>query len=187
MNNPLDISQTRHTGRVLVADDDRGSREFLRIALDESGHSVLTAEDGIVALEQALHASPDVILLDITMPKMNGIEVCRQLRQDPRTAHVPILIITGLASQSDRLAAIEAGANDFLNKPVSLDELRLRVSNSVYQHSLFTELSARYKELKEMAELRASLTSLIEADTQTLSVLMHQPEPPKIGENHGAN
>ena len=172
-------SLSNSVGRVLVADDDIKNRILYCTVLTAEGHCVLSADDGAAALEKALTENPDVILLDVTMPKLDGFEVCRRLRQNTRTAHLPILMITALSSKADRLSGIEAGANDFLSKPVELDELRLRVRNAVYQQHLYTELQAKYRELKAMAELRECLTNMIEADTNTLSSMIHQHAPPE--------
>jgi CheY-like chemotaxis protein len=173
--------QTKRVGRILVTDDEGVNRRLFRSVLEAEGHHVLVAEDGVEALEKALGEHPDVILLDISMPRMDGLEVCRRLRQDLRTAHIPILIITALSTKEDRLQGIEAGANDFLTKPIEIDELRLRVRNAVYQQYLYNELQARYQELKAMAELRDSLTTIIKADTDTLSSLLNREA------DHGAN
>ena len=168
-----------HVGRILVADDDEKNRRLFRSILEAEGHCVLEAADGVEALEKALTENPDVILLDVQMPKLDGFEVCRRVRQNAQTAHIPILLVTALDGRADRLTGIQAGANDFLNKPVDNFELRLRVRNAVYQQRLYNELQNRYQELKAMAELRESLTSMIEADTEALSSLMRQPTQPE--------
>ena len=172
-------------GRVLIADDEEMNRWLFRDLLEAEGHCVLLAEDGAEALEKALTQNPGAILLDVAMPKLDGFEVCRRLRLDPRTAHIPILVVTGLESHANRLTGIQAGANDFLSKPVDNIEIQLRVRNAVYQQQLYNELQARYQELKDMAELRESLTSIIEADTAAMSSLM--PQPPQTERTMGGN
>jgi adenylate cyclase len=83
---------------------------------------------------------PDVILLDLMMPKMDGFELCRRLRKDAKTAHLPILMITALSERGDRLMGIQAGANDFLNKPIDIQDVILRVGNAVYAKHLHDQL-----------------------------------------------
>jgi len=92
---------------------------------------------------------PDVILLDLMMPKMDGFEVCRHLRKDAKTTHLPILLITALSERGDRLMGIKAGANDFLNKPIDMQDVILRVGNAVYAKRLHDDLQTE----REKSEL----------------------------------
>ena len=108
------------------------------------------------------------------MPGMNGYEVCRRLKADSRTAPIPILIVTSLADRADRIRGVASGADDFLTKPIDREELVLRVRNSVYRKQLYDELQCKYRELRAMAELRQSLTHLIDADTETMADLLGQ-------------
>lgn len=129
----------RIVGTVLVADDDPINRILLRDLLEAEGHKVEEASDGYEAL-RAASFKPDVVLLDVMMPHMDGFEVCRQLKRDPDLASIPVLIVTSLADRRDRLTGIEAGANDFLTKPLDTHEVALRVRNSVHLRSLYTQL-----------------------------------------------
>ena len=115
---------------------------LLRDPLEARGYEIAEAENGEQALEQAAERPPEVILLDVMLPRMDGFEVCRRLRRDPRTAPIPVLMITALSERRERMAGIAAGANDFLNKPVDLDDLTLRVRNAVYTSQLFNQLQA---------------------------------------------
>jgi two-component system cell cycle sensor histidine kinase/response regulator CckA len=125
---------------VLVVDDDELTRQLLRSLLEtEEGYRVLFAENGTQALELAAHTPPDVVLLDIVMPGIDGFEVCRRLRANPVLRHVPILLLTGLEDRNSRLRGLEAGADEFLNKPVDLIELRTRI-RTITQLNRFRQL-----------------------------------------------
>jgi PAS domain S-box-containing protein len=134
---------------ILVVDDSATNRETLRELLDTKDYRFVEAADGATALRLAAEAPPDLVLLDVVMPNMDGYEVCRRLRADSRLAEVPIIIITALDDQASRLAGLEAGADDFVTNPFNRAELRARV------HSV-TRLN-RYRRLMEtQATLRES-------------------------------
>jgi putative two-component system response regulator len=116
--------------RVLVIDDDEGVRTALERILARDGAEVCAIDDGTEALTAALAWSADTILLDASMPRVDGFEVCRRLKADPRTNLIPVLMITGLDSRDDRLRAHEAGADGFMPKPFDVDELLVRVRTS---------------------------------------------------------
>lgn len=181
-------------GRILVAEDEPINRSLFQRVLKAQGHEVLLAEDGQQALEMACADQPDVILLDVMMPKLNGIEVCRRLKADPATAPIPILMITGSDERAVRIEGVAAGADDFLTKPVDHEELVLRVRNAVIRKQLFDELAKKYAELKTMAELRDSLTSMLDADTEVLASQIQPQAPDAVrlpdraqGDDHGAH
>ena len=111
--------------RLLVVDDDRAVRESLRRALTLEGYEVDLAEDGADGLARVAGASPDAIVLDVAMPVVDGIEMCRRLRDDG--ASLPILMLTARESVSDRVAGLDAGADDYLVKPFALEELLARL------------------------------------------------------------
>ncbi len=154
-------------GRVLVADDEEMNRRMLRDILESEGHQVTLAEDGQEALEKVFAEPPDVVLLDIMMPKMDGYEVCNQLRKDSRTAHLPILIITALKDHDEKLKGIRAGANDFLTKPIDPEEIRLRVKNAVCAKLLYDEVQETLVKLREMEVLRDNLIHMIVHDMRS--------------------
>jgi adenylate cyclase len=132
----------RSRGFVLVVDDEEHNRSLLRDSLEARGYSVSEAENGMCALQKVAQHQPDVILLDLMMPELDGFEVCRRLKMDPKTAHLPILLVTALSEREDRLLGIQAGANDFLNKPIDLQDVILRVRNAVYAKRLHDDLRA---------------------------------------------
>lgn len=112
---------------ILVADDDQIARELLAAHLSVMGFALVFAEDGQAALETAREVVPDIILLDVMMPKMTGFEVCAAIRQDPQLKQIPILMITTLDDRDSRLAGLEAGADEFITKPFDSRELRARI------------------------------------------------------------
>jgi cyclic di-GMP phosphodiesterase len=113
--------------RVLVVDDTESVRSLFRKLLSSDGHDVVSAADGAAALEAVQRHRPDVVLLDVDMPTMDGLEVCRRLKADPSTRLTPVVMVTGQTDLNDRLRGIEAGADEFLSKPVHPQELRVRV------------------------------------------------------------
>ena len=129
-------------GHVLIVDDEEQNRTLLRDPLEAHGHTITEAENGLQALEKVVEHAPDVILLDLMMPGMNGFEVCRRLKSNPASAPIPILMVTALTDRKERLMGIHAGANDFLNKPIDIQDVSMRVGNAIYTKHLFDELQA---------------------------------------------
>ena len=111
------------TGRILVVDDQPLNVKLLEAKLTSEYYDVLTARGGAEAIRMAVEERPDLILLDVMMPDMDGYEVCRHLREQPETMHIPIVMVTALSDTADRVVGLEAGADDFLTKPV--DDLAL--------------------------------------------------------------
>src|SRR5439155_9026916 len=111
--------------RILVVDDDRAVRESLRRSLEFNGYQVEMASDGQQALESVNSARPDAIVLDVMMPRLDGLEVCRRLRGTGDD--LPILVLTARDLVSDRVAGLDAGADDYLPKPFALEELLARL------------------------------------------------------------
>jgi putative two-component system response regulator len=128
--------------RVLIADDTESIRALFTRLLAADGYDVVAAEDGAAALDAIREHHPDVILLDVTMPRVDGLEVCRRLKADPATRLTPVVLITGQAGLDDRIRGIEAGADDFLSKPVHPHELRARVRSLSRFKSLIDALDS---------------------------------------------
>jgi two-component system phosphate regulon response regulator PhoB len=114
-------------GTVLVIDDEADLVELVRYNLDKEGFAVLAAADGESGLEAARRRKPDVIVLDVMMPGMDGLEVCRQLRSDERTRLIPLIMLTARAAEADRIVGLEMGADDYVTKPFSPRELTARI------------------------------------------------------------
>lgn len=112
---------------ILIVDDTETGREILEALLYSPAYELVFAVNGIDALEKAAAVTPDLILLDVMMPGMDGFEVCRHLRADPVLAEIPIILVTALDDRSSRIQGIEAGADDFVTKPFDHAELRARV------------------------------------------------------------
>lgn len=154
-------------GRVLVVDDEPRNRELLRDMLELRGYSVDEAANGAEVFERFAAAEPDVVLLDVAMPEMDGLTVCRRLKADGKTAAVPVIMVTAHTDRLDRLAGIEAGANDYLTKPVDLQDMVLRVRNAVNAKRQHDELRQSYARLRELEHLRDSLTHMVVHDLRS--------------------
>ena len=131
------------TARVLVVDDVLPNVKLLEAKLSREYFQVLTAMNGKDALAKVEAENPDIILLDVMMPEMDGFEVCRRLKQDVRTAHIPVVMVTALSELSDRVQGLEAGADDFLTKPVNDIALFARVRSLVRLKMTMDELRLR--------------------------------------------
>jgi len=109
--------------RILVVEDEKNILELVRFNLEREGYQVLTALDGINGLEIARTQAPDLILLDVMLPEMNGLEVCQELRRDNATKSIPIIMLSARAEELDRMLGLEMGADEYVTKPFSLREL----------------------------------------------------------------
>jgi signal transduction histidine kinase len=155
--------------KILIVDDDPLSITTLESILDGQGYAISSAHNGPTALKNADTIMPDLILLDVMMPMMNGFEVCRRIRATPKLAEVPIIILTALDDRESRLLGIEAGADDFLTKPVDRQELRLRV-NTILRLDRYRTLLTQRENLRQMAE---RLVTAQEEERKRLSRELH--------------
>ncbi|MBM4011254.1 MAG: response regulator [Planctomycetota bacterium] len=126
--------------RVLIADDNEPNRELLEVYLAGVECEIVTAVDGADTLEKVAEFRPDVLLLDVMMPKLSGFEVCQRLKADPKTSTIMILMVTALGELGDIERAVEAGTDDFLSKPVNRIELVKRVENMLKLRHVTDEL-----------------------------------------------
>lgn len=117
---------------ILVVEDDLDLVELLRFNLDNAGFSVAAATDGAEALKKSKALLPDLILLDLMLPELDGFAVCEILRRDERTARIPIIILTAMSGELARVAGIGAGANDFITKPFSPKQLLSRIESALH-------------------------------------------------------
>jgi DNA-binding response OmpR family regulator len=126
--------------RVLIADDHPQGAELIEAYLEGTGWETRIATDGEESLRLVREWNPDVVLLDVMMPKLSGFEVCKRLRSDPATKAIPVLMITALDQASDVDRAVDAGTNDFLTKPINKTDLVLRIRALLYSRAGATEL-----------------------------------------------
>jgi two-component system alkaline phosphatase synthesis response regulator PhoP len=129
-----------HRSRVLIADDNEPNRELLEVYLADLDCEIATAVDGRDTLDKVASFEPDIILLDVMMPKLSGFEVCQQLKSDPATSPIMILMVTALGELGDIERAVDAGTDDFLSKPVNKAELVKRVENMLKLRHITDEL-----------------------------------------------
>jgi CheY-like chemotaxis protein len=146
----MPTSSTPVTGRVLIADDNQQNRELLEAYLGDEGHEILMSIDGQQTLDVVTAQLPDLILLDIMMPKLSGYEVCQRLKQNPQTRDIPVLMITALKDTGDIERAVAAGADDFLTKPVHRLELNTRVRSLLRVRHLQNERDRLLAYLQEV-------------------------------------
>jgi PleD family two-component response regulator len=125
------MSEPGRKPRVLIADDNPQGVELLEAYLAGCDYDIETADDGEVTLQKIHSWKPDLVLLDIMMPRLSGFEVCKRLRANPATRDIAVLMITALDQQRDMDRAVEAGTNDFLTKPINKRELEVRVREAL--------------------------------------------------------
>ena len=150
----VDISGSR----VLVADDNQQNRELLEAILSEEDYVVLMSTDGQHTMEVVEQQQPDLILLDIMMPRMSGYEVCQAIKSNEETRAIPVLIVTALNEMGDIEKAVDAGCDDFLTKPVNALELKTRVRSLLRVRHLANERDRLLAYLAEMEQQRFPVT-----------------------------
>jgi len=159
--------------RILIADDEPDIRLVLRTRLELEGFNVLEATNGTEAVGMAQDQVPDLIVLDVMMPEMDGVEVCNRLRASFTTRHIPVIMVTARASRDDKLAGLVQGANDYITKPFDMNELLQRVRNTLEwsrqqrsaspltglpgNHSINAEIRRRLSEDKPFALLQVDV------------------------------
>ena len=156
---------------ILVVDDDPRNVRLMESILKSSGYPVLTAEDGEQALEVIARDHPDAVLLDVMMPRMSGLEVCRKLRSQYETRLLPIIMVTALNALEEKVQALETGADDFLSKPVNRVEMLAKLRSILRVKALHDEveqtrlqLEAKNQELIRLERLKEKLTQMVVHD-----------------------
>jgi PAS domain S-box-containing protein len=172
---PSAVHHSRHT--ILVVDDDVQLRRILDETLSRNDFDVLTAGDAGHALALLEKSLPCMILLDVELPDMNGLALCRRIRQDPRTAHIPVALVSSRVDEVDVNAGIAAGAVDYIKKPFDMDEVRMRVRMQIRmrevlgeQQRLHEHLSENERRLKAMFEQAAVGMAMVSAEGRMLRV-----------------
>src|SRR5215468_2511132 len=170
MSAPATQSAVRHS--VLVVDDSNLLRGILKEELEAEGFEVHMAEDGPQALERARDVRPDVILLDIGLPGMDGYEVCRRIKSDAATSEIPVLMITALNELKDKLAGFEAGADDYLTKPFFTKELLARLrKNLKIRDSIHASRRLGQSYLEMLFGIGSAITSPFKVDDEVEIIL----------------
>ena len=164
------------TARVLVVDDILSNVKLLEAKLTSEYFEVVTAYSGLEALAKIDESEPDIVLLDVMMPGMDGFEVCRRIKANPKTAHVPVVMVTALDQPSDRVAGLEAGADDFLTKPVDDAALFARVRSLVRLKMMTDELRMRETTGQSMGLLDPASTLIEAGITGRILIIEDRPE-----------
>lgn len=150
------------SARVLVVDDILPNVKLLEAKLASEYYDVLTATNGLEALEKVASQSPDIVLLDVMMPGMDGFEVCRRIKDDPATAHIPVVMVTALTDTQDRIRGLEAGADDFLSKPLNDTALMARVRSLVRLKMTIDEWRVRENTATQLGVVDTSASAMSE-------------------------
>lgn len=158
---------TRSPGSILVVDDTPANLQLLTGMLKARGYRVKPAPNGELALRGARAAPPDLILLDITMPGMDGFEVCARLKADERLRDIPVLFISALHDTDDKVRAFQAGGVDYVTKPFQLEEVEARVRTHLEIRRQKRELDANFAKLRELETMRDSLIHMIAHDMKS--------------------
>ncbi|HEX3673367.1 MAG TPA: PleD family two-component system response regulator [Rhizomicrobium sp.] len=164
------------TARVLVVDDILSNVKLLEAKLSAEYFEVVSAFNGLEALARVEENEPDIVLLDVMMPGMDGFEVCRRIKQNPKTAHVPVVMVTALDQPSDRVAGLDAGADDFLTKPVDDAALFARVRSLVRLKMMTDELRLRETTGQNMGLIDPADTLIDAAPTGRILLIEDRPE-----------
>jgi putative two-component system response regulator len=166
---PAALDRESRSNVVLVIDDDPLPRMVAEALLRAEGYTVITADEGLAGVKLAREARPDLVLLDVVMPGLNGFGVCEKLRQTPEVADVPIVMVTTLDDRASRIRGLECGADDFLSKPLDPSELRARVRTIMRLN--------RYRRMATLtADLAAAYDATLEGWVRALDMRDHETE-----------
>ena len=161
------------TPTVLVVEDDLANRVLLMRLLERAGYRAVTADDGPSGLAAAFEIAPDLVLLDVGLPGMDGLEICRRLRADPRTVGLPVVLLTGRTSIDDVVAGLDAGADDFLAKPFHEAELLARLRSARRLAHVMAEMEGAHGVVAALANAVEAKDSMTEHHCQRLAGLAH--------------
>lgn len=162
------------TAQILVVDDVPANIKLLEAKLASEYYDVITAKDGFEALAQAQENKPDLILLDVMMPGMDGFETCKKLKENPDLSHIPVVMVTALSEQSDRVRGLESGADDFLTKPINDMALFARVKSLIRIKVLLDELRMRDQ---TRSQLGIAAENTFVSDVRNSKILLVDDDP----------
>ena len=161
----------KYKADILIVDDKPENLRLLATMLKHRGYEIRTAINGKLCLRAANAIVPDLILLDINMPDLNGYEVCQQLRKETTTQNVPIIFLSALSEPLNKVKAFQSGGNDYISKPFQLEEVSIRIANQLKISSLQKQLEAQKQQLElQNSRLEAEIQSRIAAETQLLQI-----------------
>ena len=163
--------------RILVVEDDFDISNMLRIYFQSQGYEVAVAPRGGDALEMCRQQLPNIVVLDIMLPDIDGYEVCRQLRSNLRTSHIPIIFLTQKDERSDKIQGLELGADDYITKPFGISRVILTVRNLIEKRCLAIEkknyqTSLEFKVMEQTDQIRRTMNDLHSAYDSTLTALV---------------
>ena len=165
--------------KILIVDDQADVTDLLGGTLRQEGYEVLVAHDGSSGLTKALTESPSLVVLDVALPVISGLEVCRQIKRVPATRRLPVIMLTARASEQDRVKGLEAGADDYVTKPFSPREFVLRISRSIGRAAPVTPLKPKLRvgdfvldELRHEIRVRNQLVNLTALEFRLIALLM---------------
>jgi len=185
----INQSSMPHAGDIMIVDDNPANLKLLEDMLRQRGHEVCSFPRGRLAVARAALEPPDLILLDINMPEMNGYEVCERLKSIEKTADIPIIFLSALSETEDKVKAFESGAVDYVSKPFQFEEVHARVETHLNLYRLQRELEFQNNRLeiavaartRELAEANAKLTILDRSKNEFLGLISHELRTPLIG------
>ncbi|MDH3976282.1 MAG: response regulator [Deltaproteobacteria bacterium] len=144
----------RKRAKILIVDDNSRDQEMVACLCNKIGYEVIVAGNGPDALDKAIHESPDLILMDVMLPLLDGFEATKMIRENEKTKHIPVIILTSLDARNDRIKGMEHGANDYISKPFNIKELTLRIKNNLIGKDYRDFLEGYNRRLEEEVEKR---------------------------------
>jgi two-component system, OmpR family, phosphate regulon response regulator PhoB len=182
LTQPASIRTAMARPRILIVEDERALADVLQYNLQREGYEVIIAHDGQEGLRKAQMQLPDLILLDIMLPKMDGLEVCRELRSGERTRQVPILMLTAKAEETDQVVGFSMGADDYVTKPFSvkvlmqrIKALQRRVEQTTEAGDIVEHLGVRIDRVRHQASVHGQELDLTPTEFRLLECLLRQP------------
>jgi PleD family two-component response regulator len=162
---PKNSQTSSRSADILVVDDTIENLRFLSMLLLEQGYQVRKALSGKMALTAAQAAVPDLILLDINIPDLNGYDVCKQLKQDPQTALVPVIFLSAINDVTDKVRAFQAGGVDFITKPFQFEEVLIRIQTHLKIQELQSELQSKTTQLQQaLSDLKQMQAQIVQTE-----------------------